>query len=77
MLEHIKIIKLTSVSSLFVLVKDKQFIADIVMKLKWLSDNLLKKKDIIQLDLTSHEYIRELDAHFTKDELRTLIHILG
>lgn len=77
MLKHVKTIKLSSVASLFARVKDPDFIADIVMKLKFLADNLIKKKDVVQLDTTASEYIRELDKHFSQHEIKMLIAILG
>jgi hypothetical protein len=77
MMELSKQIKISTLASVFHRVKDKAFIDDLTMKMKFLADNLMKKKDLIKLDPTVTEYIRELSPHFTPDQMKILIHIFG
>lgn len=73
-----KKLKLTTVCSLFAMVKDKDYLGDIAMKLKFLANNLLKNKaSPVQIDRTVSERIREFNNYFTSDETRMIIAILG
>lgn len=77
MMDFIKKTKLKSITSLFAMVKDTDYLKDIVSKLKFIIGNLMKKKDVINLDKTEVEYIKELAPHFDNTEIRYMIQIFG
>jgi hypothetical protein len=73
-----KKLKLGTVCSLFALVKDAEYLADVAMKLKFLATNLLKNKEApVKIDKSVSERIREFNTYFTPDETRMIIAILG
>lgn len=77
-LDFTKKLRLKTICSLFALVKDKEYLSDIAMKLKFLATNLLKNKaSPVKIDKTVSERIREFNTYFTSDETRMIIAILG
>ena len=75
MLKYIKHLKLASVCSLYLQVKDQEFLEDLTMKLKFLADNLIKRKTVALDD--SSVRVRELDGHFSAQQIKLLSQILS